>query len=136
MSDLASCKMEKRLAVVQELAGVTSYNEKKAAAAAKFREIDRDIETSRGELDRLMADAEQLKKTEKMAKRLVAAKDREAAIRFALVEKSQERIHGEMKEVEKKKEKEMRRLAVVIHDCEVAEEEANKAKESFDKVSR
>ena len=92
VSDLANCSEGKRLKVVQDLAGISSFDEKQANAMALLRDAKKSSQCAREELDGLYTDLEDLKGKEGAVIKVVQATERKRALDFVRVEKIEAEI--------------------------------------------
>ena len=87
VSDLANCSESKRLKVVQDLAGLSSFDEKQANAIALLREAKRNSESANEELEGLARELEDLKGKEGDVSKVVKAQERKRVLDFVRIEK-------------------------------------------------
>ena len=92
VSDLANCSESKRLKVVQDLAGLSSFDEKQANSVALLREAKRNSESAQEELDSLARELEDLKGKEVDVNKVMKANERKHVLDFVRIEKSEAEI--------------------------------------------
>ena len=111
VSDLANCSESKRLKVVQDLAGLSSFDEKQANSVALLREAKRNSESAQEELDSLARELEDLKGKEVDVNKVMKANERKHVLDFVRIEKSEAEIKQRLSSSIAKKQEVMTSLS-------------------------
>ena len=111
VSDLANCSESKRLKVVQDLAGLTSFDEKQTNAMALLGDAKRSLESVNLELDGLAREMEDLKGKEGDVSKVLNAKEKKRVLDFVRVEKIESEIQRRLSHTISTKNEELKSLS-------------------------
>jgi structural maintenance of chromosome 3 (chondroitin sulfate proteoglycan 6) len=111
IADLANCSGEKRLNVIKELAGVSTFDAMEKVAHAQIKEAERNDEAAALEIEALAKEAEELKGQEEAAKRFIELEKVRSGLQHVTYEKVKEKVTEAARKLEVEKESGGRRLA-------------------------
>ena len=132
VSDLANCSESKRLKVVQDLAGLSSFDEKQANAITLLKDAKRSSESAHEELDGLSGELEDLKGKEGDVNKVVDAMERKRVLDWVRIEKIQSEIHRRLSNTVSMKNEELLSLTATRRKLHKKKEEKTVASRDVD----
>ena len=135
VSELANCSESRRLNVVQDVAGLSSFEVKKANATAELRDAKRSYDYANKELDALSGELNDLKAKEEDMKKVVEAREEKLALEFVRNEKSVAKFQRRLAETTLEKDEAIKSYSDNVKRLEVKKVEKNKANAEVEDIN-